>query len=151
MLGLNRYLLEILQTFGETCIYPALYCDAIYQLTKTIINRYSQPNRHRLWFFVWLHREFSSNTYFLIKKIWRILLYQQYHTITEEAADYLLHIVYLCVCYIIVTLAYKHQVANTSGFFHLHCKSTYPTWCWFTNGSINCPSKKNYLYFTWWC
>ena len=27
--GLDRYLLEILQTFGETCIYPALYCDEI--------------------------------------------------------------------------------------------------------------------------
>ena len=44
MSRLNRYLLEILRTFGDTHIYPALYCDAIYQLINTIINRYSNPN-----------------------------------------------------------------------------------------------------------
>ena len=40
---------------------------------------------------------FHQRHIFLFKKIWGILSYQRYHTITEGGADYLLQIVYSCV------------------------------------------------------
>ena len=44
MSGLNDYLQDILEPMGDTFVYPAIYCDAIYQLAETIINRYANPN-----------------------------------------------------------------------------------------------------------
>ena len=44
MSSLNDYLQDILEPMGDTFVYPPLYCNAIYQLVETIINRYTNPN-----------------------------------------------------------------------------------------------------------
>ena len=96
MSGLNDYLQDILEPMGDTFVYPAIYCDAIYQLAETIINRYANPNglEQIINFKMAVQRIFIEHQFSDVKKLFKIFQAKRQHRVTEGEADYLMHVIF---------------------------------------------------------
>ena len=93
---ISYYLQDILEPMGGTFVYLEIYCDAIYHLSETIINRYDNPNgiKQIINFKMAFQIIFIEHMFSDVKKFFQIFQANRQHRVTEGEYDYLMHFIF---------------------------------------------------------